>query len=251
MTIEQRFRDALGGVASRTGVLVGREQLNLGKILFHHFEKPLLAVLGAGGADLITEQDDVALAAEQLPEIARRDPAALAIVGGDKAHGRLRIERGVDDDHRDLTAGGGLDRSHEAAAIERGENDRADPLADEILDDLHLRLAVILLQRTLPDHVHRDALGREFALRLDRAGVDRLPELVGGPFRNDGNPVGFGRGGDGDARDGQRQETEKFLHGGLENSWAASAPADRATTKEFFRPDAVKRRKNFRSRRQE
>jgi hypothetical protein len=76
--------------------------------------------------------------------------------------------------------------------VERGKHDAAHATTDEVLDDLDLLFAVILLERTLPDHVHRDALRGELALGLHGAGVDGLPELVRRALRDDGDGVGFG-----------------------------------------------------------
>src|SRR5438067_1939786 len=78
-------------------------------------------------------------------------------------------------------------RAHQRTVIERGEHDAADALAEEPLHDLHLLLPVVLAERSLPYDAHRRALGRELARRLDRAGVDALPELVRRAFGDDGD----------------------------------------------------------------
>ena len=62
----------------------------------------------------------------------------------------------VDDDGRDAGALRFFDRAHERAVVERSQDDAVDALAEEALDDLHLLLAVVFAQRSLPDDVHVD-----------------------------------------------------------------------------------------------
>src|SRR5207302_6012081 len=78
-------------------------------------------------------------------------------------------------------------RSHQGAVVERGEHDAPDALTEEPLHDLHLLLAVVLAERSLPDDAHRCSLGRELARRLDRPGVDALPEFVRRALGDDGD----------------------------------------------------------------
>jgi hypothetical protein len=73
--------DALRRVAGGAGVLVGGEQADAGKVLLHDLEEAGFALLGAGGADLQAEHDDIALAAEHRPRsrAAMRPPSRLSV----------------------------------------------------------------------------------------------------------------------------------------------------------------------------
>ena len=53
----------------------------------------------------------------------------------------------------DATADGSLDRTGQTSFIERRENDRVDPTTDEILNDLDLKLSVVLPLGSHPDYL--------------------------------------------------------------------------------------------------
>ena len=62
--------------------------------------------------------------------------------------------------------------------VQGRQHDPVDPGGDRVLDELDLLDPVVLLLGPEPDHFHiPQLLGR-----LERAGVDRLPELVGRPL---------------------------------------------------------------------
>ena len=67
----QALRLLLCGVGGRAGVLGVGEVCELGELLRHRLGEPLLALLGAGRADHVPEQDDLALALEDLPRAVR------------------------------------------------------------------------------------------------------------------------------------------------------------------------------------
>ena len=101
----------------------------------------------------------------------------------------------------------------EGAAIQRRDDDAADALGREILDDLHLLLAVVLAERTLPDDLHVDALGLELLLGLHGAGMDGLPELVGSALGNDRDAEGLGGAAEGGDQRQKQGGTQDGLHG--------------------------------------
>src|SRR5256885_2222731 len=73
-------------------------------------------------------------------------------------------------------------RSASLRFVERREHDARHAARHEAFDFGDLRIALILAQRSAPDD--RDA---ELLCGLRRAGVNALPEDVGGPFRDDGD----------------------------------------------------------------
>ena len=109
---------------------------------------------------------------------------ALLVVGRDETDRIPGRQRGVDDHGGDAGALRFLDRPHQRARIERGEHDAVDALAQEPFDDLDLLLAVVLANRALPGEADGHALRLVLPLRLDRAGMDALPELVRRPLRD-------------------------------------------------------------------
>ncbi len=211
---QEIFGGALGGIAGGTGVLIRGEQVNSGEIFFHNLKKSFFAFLGASGADLEAEHNHLALALEEPAEVARRDAAALAIVGGDIARNGLRQESGVDDDYGDFTARGGLDRSDERFIIEWGKDDAIDVAADKVFYDLDLLFAVIFLKRTFPDNIYRDALGGQLELGLFSTGMNGFPKFMRRALRDDGDGVGISRP-NGSGRAGKEQEIfiPAILHG--------------------------------------
>jgi hypothetical protein len=64
--------------------------------------------------------------------------------------------------------------------VERRDGDPRDPAGGETLDFLDLRFAIVLAERSAPDH--RDA---ELLRRLLRAAVNHLPEDVAGALGDD------------------------------------------------------------------
>src|SRR5262249_38998809 len=52
-------------------------------------------------------------------------------------------------------------------------------------DNLNLLLAIVFAERALPDHFDLRSLRRKLTRRFDRAGVNALPEFVGGALGND------------------------------------------------------------------
>ena len=79
--------------------------------------------------------------------------------------------------------------------------------ADEVFHHLHLLLAIILLERSLPNDFDGHALPGEFALGLDGAGVDGLPEFMRGALGHDGNGefLRLGQGGQGESEQNSEQ----------------------------------------------
>ena len=159
--------------------------------LLQALEEARLALGGARRSLLISKQEDVALSLEELAHAIGGELTTLDVVGGHERHDFLRVQAGIDDDGRDAGALGLLDRPHEGALIERGDDDAGDVLADEPLDDLHLLLAVVLAQRALPRDRDRRAGCGELSFGLDGARVDGFPELVRGPLRNHRDRQGF------------------------------------------------------------
>ncbi len=149
--------------------------------------EPALARRRAGRALLIAQQQNVARALQQVAHPVRGHLAALRVVGGDKRHDLVGVERRVDHHRRDARASGLLDGPHDRRLIERRDDDARDVLAHEAFDHLHLLLAVVLAQRALPADGDLRARGVQLALGLDGAGVNGFPEFVRGAFRNNGN----------------------------------------------------------------
>jgi hypothetical protein len=83
------------------------------------------------------------------------------------------LEVGVEDDDGDLGGLGGLDRSAEGGVAEGGEDDAADALGDEAVDEVDLGFQVVLFERAFPEDVDAGFLGG-----FDGAGVDGFPEFV-------------------------------------------------------------------------
>jgi len=129
----------------------------------------------------------------------------------------------IDDHDRNPAPDRGFDGRNEPAVVERGEHDAAHALADEILDHLHLLLAVVLLERSLPDDAHRRAGGVEFTLGPDRAGVNGFPEFVGRALGNNRNVEGLGADG-GNTRRHQREAEEESFHGVGFRRWRRPDP---------------------------
>src|SRR5690554_3553989 len=118
--------------------------------------------------------------------MAASHPAAFVVVRGDETGVGMRLEPRVDDHDRYSAPDGRLDRAGEAARVERRQHDGVDAAADEVLDDLDLHLAVVLLLRALPDDVHAELLSRLFGARMDG-----FPELVGRALGDDGDLEAF------------------------------------------------------------
>ncbi len=118
-------------------------------------------------------------------------PGLLA-VGGDEAGEILAgvaVEGGIEDDNGDLLIDHGLDWSDQGGVVERGEDDPVDALGLELLNDLDLLGAVVLLVRALPND--RDT--QVFAGLLG-ALLHALPEDMRGALGNDGDGEGRVRG---------------------------------------------------------
>ena len=73
--------------------------------------------------------------------------------------------------------------------IQWRERDPANAASGEVLDRLNLLIAIVFAQRALPKDLRLNAFAIELLLRLQRARVDGLPELVGRSFRNDGDRI--------------------------------------------------------------
>ena len=146
-----RFSASLvGGLRRRPGVLVlGQERSGRGTPCSTVSRKPRSRSVGAGRAGLVADEEDPALAAEELAQAAGGQDAALVVVGGDEADVVLALEAGVDDDDRDLLAHGVLDGPDEGPVVERGQDDAVDAAADDVLDHGDLLGPVVLLLRAL------------------------------------------------------------------------------------------------------
>jgi len=90
-TVQQILGGLVARFASRSGVLIGRDEFDFG-MLFEHVQKTGFARLGAGRADRVAQQDDVAFPAQQPGEVFASQLAAFVIVGGDEAEVLLGIE---------------------------------------------------------------------------------------------------------------------------------------------------------------
>ena len=110
------------------------------------------------------------------------EPPALAVVGCDEAHVAAALESRIDHDDRNAAARGVCNRRRERGLVERREHDAGHTAADEPFDLRHLRVAVVLPQRSAPDD-RRACLARG----LLGAGVDALPEDVRRALRDDGD----------------------------------------------------------------
>ena len=58
---------------------------DLGELLLHRVDEPLLALVGAGRTDRVSQEDDLPFPLEQLPEPLGRQDAAVVVVGRDEA----------------------------------------------------------------------------------------------------------------------------------------------------------------------
>ena len=152
-----------------------------GKPCLQRVEEAGFALFGGRGPFLVAEEEHGALPVEQLAHAPPRELAALAVVGRDVADLLARVVQGGIEDHGgDAGLGGLLDGPHEGMAVERGEDDAVDALADEALDHLELLLAVVLAQGSLPEHLDRHALRAKLRRGLLGPEVHALPVLVGG-----------------------------------------------------------------------
>jgi hypothetical protein len=116
------------------------------------------------------------------------EAAADVVVGGDEADVVVSLEPRVEDDDRDAPLHGAADRSDERRVVQRREGDAGDAAGDGVLDFRDLRVAVVFAERAAPGDGHAELLRRFLG-----AGVDALPEHVGGALRDhgDGHAAGF------------------------------------------------------------
>ncbi len=119
-----------------------------------------------------------------------RRPISLAasvppqkVVGGDESGVLLALEGRVEDDRGDAGPAGLGHRPHQGPVVERGEDQGVDAGAGQGLDDLDLLVAVVLLERALPDDLDAELPGGG-----ERSGMDGFPELVGRADGDDGDP---------------------------------------------------------------
>ena len=204
-------------------MLIRRDELDVGELL-EGIQEAGFPGFGAGAAHLIAQQDHLAFAAELLGQEFTTELAALEVVGRDKTDLLVGLEIRVDHDGGNLGLSRARHRGDEGLGIQRSEHDAADFAGGEVLDHLDLLVAVVFAQGTLPEQLHLDALGAEFLLGFDGAGVDGFPELVCGPLGNHRNRVGIG------CRQGKAQtsgegRTEQGFHVGnrteLGPGWAS------------------------------
>src|SRR5688572_12978500 len=191
---EEVLGGLVGSLRGRTAVEVGADELDPRVLLLQGVEEALLPLHGALRALGVAKEDRLALSPEHLAQPPRPEDAPLVVVGGhvrDEVLAHLALEPAVEDDDRDAGLPRIPDRVQEGGVIERGEHDPLDAGRDEVLDDLDLLRAVVLLLGPLPLDLHahpRPRLGVDLALGLHRPGVDGLPELVRGPLRDDRDP---------------------------------------------------------------
>src|SRR5438093_39982 len=173
---------------------------------------------------------------------ARGQLPTLVIVRGHEADDGVRLESGIDDHRGHACAPGFLDRSHQGAAVERREHDALHTLAEKPLHDLDLLLAIVLAQRPFPDDVDRRALAGELARRLDRPGMNTLPEFVRRSFGDHGDlersldaglggaPPGAGPAAPRDPQGGDQDRRQLRRHGSsMRRTWTVWGPCTPTT----------------------
>ncbi len=89
----------------------------------------------------------------------------------------------VEDDRGDPGPAGLRDRPDEGPVVERREDEGVDAGAGQGLDDLDLLVAVVFLERALPDDLDAELPGGG-----QGPGMDGLPEFVGRADGDDGDP---------------------------------------------------------------
>src|SRR5262245_28079534 len=114
---------------------------------------------------------------------------ALVIVRGDEADVLVRLQTGIDHNHGNAGLRRAGHRPDQRLRIQRRQHDAADTLGGKTFDDLNLLVTIILLERTLPNHIDLDSLARQFVPRFEGTRVDGFPKLVSGAFGNDRNGV--------------------------------------------------------------
>ena len=109
--------------------------------------------------------------------------AAVVVVGRDVADDLRRFQARVEDHDRDSLGDRRLDRLDQRPGVERGQHDAVDPAGDRVLDELDLLRRSSSFWGPARSRRHSQLVGR-----LERAGMDRLPELVGRPLGNHDHP---------------------------------------------------------------
>ena len=101
----------------------------------------------------VAQQHDLALPAHRFDEALTAKLPALDVVGGDEADVVVALQAGIEDHDRNLLADRVVHRTDERGFIERREHNAGHAAADEAFDLGHLRVAVVLAQRSAPDQL--------------------------------------------------------------------------------------------------
>ena len=174
------FCDAWNADSCRAGVLVGRYQLDVGKLL-HGIEKTFFPIHRAGMPFRVAEQYGFAFATQHFAEPAPAEPAPFSVIRCNETAVRVRLQTRIDYDHRDAPSHSVLDRPYQRHLVQRSQNDSVDSAAYKVLDNIDLLFAIVFLFR--PDPYGVDS---EFLSSFLSACMDGFPELVSRPFRDNG-----------------------------------------------------------------
>ena len=175
---QERFPLLVRPLDVGAAVLIRADDLDAGLSL-QGGQESFLAPRGAVVPFGVAEEHDAALAVQQLGHVLAGQPAAGVVVGGDEADVVVALQARVENHDGDAALHRGRDRADERRLVERRERDAGDAARDGVLHLGHLRLAVVLAQRTAPHDLDVQLL-RGFL----RARVDHLPELVRGALGN-------------------------------------------------------------------
>src|SRR5579862_1073443 len=188
---EQFVGAAQGVFAGRAGVFF-LDDLDVGIRLFDFVAEAVLAVLRAGAAGSVFEEEHIAFSAERFGQPLGAHCAAAFVVGGDvgRVIVEIRIDARVDDDERNL---GGLRIVHgggEEFCVDGGQPHCIDFLRDELANQRQLRFGLVAGIAGFENDLDVAFLRSGFS-----AFADRAPEFVRGAFGDDGDDflaAGFG-----------------------------------------------------------
>src|SRR6476620_8420834 len=97
--------------------------------------------------------------------------ASAVVVGryrADKVLDGLALERRIDNHHRDSFLHGSGDWTLERCVINRRQNNAANALGNELLNDSDLLRGVVFIERALPYHLHAGLYCAFTCSRFDR-----------------------------------------------------------------------------------
>src|SRR5690606_27505606 len=135
------------------GVLVARDDLDLGELARERREESFLALRRALRGDLVSKEDDPTFSAQDLRETSRGEDATLTVVRcdvGREVLAGLTDEPAVEDDDGKPCGACVADGLDESRIRDRSQRDSLDAARDEVLDEVDLKFDVALRERAVP-----------------------------------------------------------------------------------------------------